>query len=457
MTESPSPRLRPLTGGAVRSASSQLVTAVSGALTTLVLARILGPAGAGVYAIALSLLLGLMTLSTLGLQTGISYYVAAGTWSPRQAFAETQWAALVFGVVAIGVGLGLKFVAGPAFRGLDVPLVLLTVSAVPFALSWTYASSVALAIDHYELYAVAQAAQSVVGLVASPVLAAIYGESGAIIGLTASNAVAAVVTFVWSIRVLLRATPPSGHRHEPGLLRRAIGFGLQTHVSNVLSFVNYRLDLFVLNAVASAATVGQYSIAVSVMSAVWLLPRALSTVVIPRVARLRGTRADDDAAYQDMVETKSIRHTTLLVVVSSLALAVLLVALVLLFYGPEFRPSIELGLILLPGTALLGIAGTVAAIIVARGRPDYTLWGALIATPPTILLYLVVVPAFDAVGAAIASTTSYAFVFFLTAYFYRRATRKSVWPVILPTRGEVDDYARLLAAARRSKSIARGP
>src|SRR4029453_18318576 len=117
MTGSPSPRLRPLTGGAVRSASSQLVTAVSGALTTLALARILGREGAGVYAIALSLLLGLMAASTLGLQTGVSYFVASGAWSPRQAFFETQLAAVVLGVAAIGVGMALKFIAGPAFRG----------------------------------------------------------------------------------------------------------------------------------------------------------------------------------------------------------------------------------------------------------------------------------------------------------------------------------------------------
>lgn len=452
MTTPPAPRLRPLTGGAVRAASSQLATAVTGALTTLIIARILGPAGAGVYAIALSLLLGLMTVATLGLQTAVSYVVGAGDWPPRRAFLETQAVALALGTAAIGAGVLLKLVAGPALRGLDLTLVLVTVGAVPFALSWMYASSVALAVDHYGLYAVPQAAQSSIGLIASPILAGLFGKSGAIVGLTASHVLAAAGTFLWTASVLRSGGSGGSGR---GQLSRAIRFGLKTHLSNVLSFVNYRLDLFILNGVASGAKVGQYSIAVSVTSAVWLLPRALSTVVIPRVARLNAGGARGDAAYQDMVETKSVRHTTLVVAVTSVGLAGFLVALVLLFYGPEFRPSIALGLILLPGTALLGIAGTVAAIVVGRGHPAYTLWGALLTTPPTILLYLVIVPRLGAIGAALASTVSYAIGFFLGAYFYRLATGRRLWPIVLPTRDELTDYRRLIERFRERRRVAK--
>ena len=329
---------------------------------------------------------------------------------------------------------------------------LVTAGAVPFALSWTYASSVALAVDHYGLYAVPQAAQSSIGLIASPILAALFGESGAIVGLTASHVLAAAGTFLWTAGVLR-----SGGSAGPGLgqLSRAIRFGLKTHLSNVLSFVNYRLDLFILNGVASGAKVGQYSIAVSVTSAVWLLPRALSTVVVPRLARLSVGGARGDAAYQDMVETKSVRHTTLVVAVTSVGLAGFLIALVLLFYGPEFRPSIVLGLILLPGTALVGIAGTVAAIVVGRDHPAYTLRGALLTTPPTILLYLLIVPRLDAVGAALASTVSYAVGFFVGAYFFRLATGRRVWPIVLPTRDELMDYRRLIEGFRARRNVAK--
>jgi O-antigen/teichoic acid export membrane protein len=296
------------------------------------------------------------------------------------------------------------------------------------------------------------------------VLAGVDGVSGAILGLTASHALTAIVTLVWVARSLggrgaaLRA---GGRRLAE--LGAAVVFGVKTHLSNVLAFLNYRLDLFILNAVASQTKVGQYSIAVSVTTAVWLLPRALSTVVVPRVAQLSASKASDSDPYRDMVEAKSVRHATMLVAGSSLAAAGLLVALVTLFLGDGFRPSIGLGLILLPGTALLGVGGVLAAIVVGEGKPGYTLLGTVIATPPAIALYVLLVPRLDAVGAALASTLSYALGFIVGAHLFRRATGTPAAAILLPTQSEVDDYRNLLrgtamrlTAALRGRRGARG-
>ena len=74
-------------------------------------------------------------------------------------------------------------------------------------------------------------------------------------------------------------------------LRAAMRFGSKTYPANVLQFLNFRLDLFLLNALATTADVGRYSVAVSVTSVMWLLPRALSAVVFPRVAHLSAGEA----------------------------------------------------------------------------------------------------------------------------------------------------------------------
>ncbi len=424
-----------------------MVTAVTGALTTLVLARMLGPAGAGVYAISLSLFLGLLTVGSLGLQTGVSYLVGAGRWSARRALAQTQLMALLLGFLSAGVGIGVSELVPSAFQGLGTTSVLLTAASVPCALSWTFASYVALAIDHYELYSVPPALQSSLTLVAAPLLASKHGAQGAVAALALSNAVAALVT-LFAVARLVRKR--SGSRGERGRLWEALGFGLQTHASNVLSFLNYRADMFILNAYAGEADVGRYSIAVSFTTAVWLLPRALSTLVVPRVALLSSAKGDETEAHRAMVETKSIRHTTLLVLASSAFLAAALVVIVVLLYGPNFRPAIVLGLILLPGTALLGIAGVLGSIIVGRGRPTLTLWAALVTTPVAVVLYLVLVPKLGAVGAATASTLSYTFGFVIGAWLYRRAVGPGVIQAMIPTRDELADYRRLVRRRREA-------
>jgi O-antigen/teichoic acid export membrane protein len=445
---------RPLTGGAVRSAIAQAAVAVAGALTTLIVARLLGPSGAGAYAIALSLLLGLMALGTAGLETGTSYMVSAGRWSPQAAFRQTQLVALGLGLAAAGAGLGVRYLAPSAFEGVSVELIVVTAAALPFVLSWLYASYLALALDRYETYALPPVVQSVVALVAVTGLCAVYGLDGAIAGLLVSHAVAAALTFVRARREAAEIPPPAGASDEDAgssPLFAAVRFGGKTYLANALGFITYRFDLFVLNAAASQAAVGRYSVAVSVTSAIWLLPRGLSGVVLPRVAALSAT---EQGAHREMVEVKSMRHVSLLVALSALAMATALVVLVEPLFGADFRAAIGLGLILLPGSALLGLSGVLSATTIGRGHPMYSLYNALITTPIAIALYALLIPAMGATGAALASTVLYTLSFAITAWFYRRVTGRRLLPLLIPTRSELRDY-RLAGRAARARLLSR--
>jgi O-antigen/teichoic acid export membrane protein len=443
---------RPLTGGAVRSAAAQVVVAVTGALTTLVVARILGPTGAGSYAVALSLVLGLTAFGTLGLDSGISYFVSSRAWAPRDAFVRTQLTALVLGVLTALIGLGLRLTLESAFRGLDVALVVVVVAGMPFALSWFYGSFLALAMDRYEDFALPPALQSLAALLLVLPLAAIFGLEGALVGLLASNLIAAVITFI-RVRRDIPAVESGSRGTGFAQLAAAVRFGLKTYLANVLGFVQYRLDLFILNATAAAADVGQYAVAVSITSAVLLLPRALSGVLLPRVASLSALDAKD---HREMVETNSLRHVGLIVIVSIPLLAAVLVLLVKGFFGEPFDPAIGFGLILLPGSALMGIAGVLSATIVGRGRPLYSLYNSLITTPLAVGLYIALVPPLEGEGAALASSISYTAVFALTVFFYTRVTGRSPLPLLVPTRAELADYARLLRLLRKRLPTGRG-
>lgn len=435
------PGPRPLTGGAAWSGISQVTTAAGLALTGIAVARLLGPDGTGSYALAATLFAMLLILSTLGLEQGISYYVAGKHWGPRAAWGRSQLVALGAGLVGAGLGVLARVIVPSAFEGLSVELVAITAAALPFALSWFYAAYVALATDRYERYAVPQASQALLALAAVTGLAAAYGLEGAIVGLAASQVVVAIATGVATRRALPRARAPE----EPGILRKALSFGFRGYLANALQFFNYRLDLFVLAAVASQAQVGYYSIAVSITSGMWLLPGALSSVVLPRIAALG---AADEEDYRDIVQEKSMRHVALIVAVMTVFLALALIGLVSLIYGADFQPAVDLGLILLPGVALLGIASVLSATIVGRGFPNLSLRIALISTPITIALYAILVPWLKADGAALASSISYSLNFVLALRYYRRVTGLWPLPLLVPTRSELEDYGVLLRSVR---------
>jgi len=427
------------------SAASRITVAATGAAATILVARLLGPDGTGGYALAQTLILLLTMATTLGVEHGIAYYVASGRWDAAAAYRSAQRVALVSGAAGALLGLLLRLLIPAAFDGLSVATTAAAAAALPFALSWLYATYLALATDRYEAYALPPALQSGTALVLVAVLAETFGLPGAVAGFALAHVVTALaVAATTGRRLTARPTAPAGAAQRP--LRRAVAFGIKGYLANALQFLNYRVDVFVLAGVAGSAAVGQYSVAVAVTSVMWLLPQALSEVLFPRVAALRARADADGDSARAFVEAKSLRHTVVVVALSTVVLAAAIELLVVPVYGPDFRPAIELGLILLPGVALIGVAGTLSATIVGHGRPGYSLAIALVTTPITVALYAWLIPAYDATGAAVASSVSYALSFLLAAVFYRRVTGAPLLARLVPTRSELADYRALAPA-----------
>ena len=107
------------------------------------------------------------------------------------------------------------------------------------------------------------------------------------------------------------------------------------------------------------------------------------------------------------VEGRALRHTTLVMVACALALAPILLIGLPLVYGEDFRPAATLAVLLLPGVACLGVGSVLISATSGRGRPRYAMINGLITTRIAIALYVVLINADQATGAAIASTLAY--------------------------------------------------
>lgn len=452
------PVRRPVTGGMVVAAGSRVAVAITGAGATVAVARLLGPAGSGAFAVGQTVLIIATTLATFGMDHGILYFVSSGAWDAAEAHRTSQRLAFGLGLAGAGVLMLIRVAIPAAFHGLSIWTSLMLAAAVPFALSWLYTSIISLGTDDYEGYVLPPAVQSVAALALVAGLAAWRAVTGAVAGLTVAHVITSLLALDRRRRLGRRvgaAVHEAGRspqsRQSPAA--QALRFGLKGYTANALQFLNLRLDLLILNALVRTADVGHYAVAVSVTSVMWLLPWALSDILLPRVAALANGTGEDMTL--EMVEVKSLRHNAMITLCMSVLLAAVLLWLIGPIYGSRFDAAIDLGLILLPGVALLALAAPMTATITGRGQPGLLLVSSLIVTPITIGLYAGLIPALGATGAALASTASYAATFIISATLYGRVTGRSVWAMI-PSRSELVDYRmladRVLGAARRSLS-----
>jgi len=429
---------RPVRSGAVLMSIAQVVTALTGFLTSIAVARILGADGLGVYTVALSLLLVLGAIASLGLENGIAWGVAGGRWAPRAALRASQGLALGLGLLGIGVVLLARLAFPDAFAGMSVEVTLIAAAGLPFLISWQYSRWLAVARDRYEAFVTPPALVSVLALVLCAVGSAVDDAEGLVVGLTVAYALTAAVALADAIR----SRPPADGPTGVAPLKEATGFGIRANAATALQLLNFRIDLFVLSAVVTGDDLGTYATAVSVTSVMFLVPQTLAQIVFPRVATLT---ADTSLHEQRaMVEAKSLRHVSLITLISLPVVAAAMAVAIPLLFGRAFDDAIVLGLILLPGCALFGIASVLSATINGRGFPGYSLRAAAISTPIALVLYAVLIPTLGGTGAALASTISYACNFAVTAVYYHRATGDRVAPLLVPTREEIADLRALL-------------
>ena len=121
-------------------------------------------------------------------------------------------------------------------------------------------------------------------------------------------------------------------------------------------------------------------------------------------------------------------------------------------YGEPFRPSVAALLWLLPGIVIFSVANVLAAYMAGIGKPRLNLLVSGVSLFVTLTLDIILIPRFNIVGAAIASTISYTLTAFLLIVFFVRETGASLREVLLPTSEDVKILLSVVRLRVRSES-----
>jgi O-antigen/teichoic acid export membrane protein len=121
-----------------------------------------------------------------------------------------------------------------------------------------------------------------------------------------------------------------------------------------------------------------------------------------------------------------------------------------LLYGNAFRDVPVQLLILLPGVYLVGLESVLVQYFSSTGLPAAIPLFWLMTLLLNVLLNLLFVPTFGARAAAFASTASYALIFLLVVFYFRRKTGNLFSQTFMLRRGELGE---LFALVRKSSTV----
>jgi O-antigen/teichoic acid export membrane protein len=219
-------------------------------------------------------------------------------------------------------------------------------------------------------------------------------------------------------------------------IRRGARFSAASWASSGLHLLALRIDVLLLTALSGSAAVGVYSVGVTLAEVGWYVPNALYGVLFPKVA------AERDRTGRFVAQTARLVWPIVLIV--GIVIVLLAELVVVPLYGSQFVGAVGVVALLVPGMTLGGVASVLSAHLAGIGKPGLaTKVGALNLTA-NVAACLVLIPSFEELGAAAASSLSYSCAAALMAFYFIRETRLPTTSILLPARSDLVGLSRLV-------------
>ena len=405
-------------------------------ISTVVVSRVLGVEGKGIFSLFMVTVAGLWIVAPLGMGQGQLYHASRDSRWLRHFMPNGIALALgIGGVVGLTYFLGGRALGVKAVAVFPWPVLLAGTVAVPAGVLLIYQRQYFLALQRFEW----AKACATVSLIFLPLLGFIglYVAGRAAVETFAGVFVLSLVLSFAAIQILARRIGPASSGFSLDFARRSFSFGSRQFASDVALYLMGRLDFFLVMLFLGAKELGIYSVAVGLAEIIVRLSHEIGTMLFPVFAG-GGLKAGQPAA--------ALRVVTLLAIGIAAVLGLASGPIVHILFGEPFADAVPAFRWLLLGTVALATTDVTWSYISAAGRPGLGVFVFGVAALVDVVLNVLLLPRWGVIGASIAATASYVVAALLFLHVFRTSERCSLREALVVTR---PDVIRLWRAARQ--------
>jgi len=414
---------------------SKVVSFIGGVGTSIILARLLGPEGKGIYRLAILLPTLVVTFTNFGIGPATIYHVGQNKHERKTILGNNNLLATVIALISILAGLLLIIgFRGELFEDVPVRFLYIGLALIPLKLFSQYSRKLLLGLQEIKKYNLSMIIQrvtflSLLGFVLGGLKAGILG---AIMAIIASFMVALSASLYWSFSAIGK----TDHKINLPYIKDVTSYGIKAHLGNIIGFLNYRFDMFLVSAFLNPSSVGFYSIAVGMSEKLWLISKPAATVLFPQIS------SETDKQRRKEFTPIVSRNVFLITSLGALALYFLSEWVVILLYSSSFLPSIRPLQILLPGIVAMSVDRVLSNDLAGRGKPLLNTYMGLITVTTNISLNIIWIPKYGIEGAALASMIAYSIELIGTLLIYWHFSGNSPFITMIPQKSDLKIYKK---------------
>ncbi|KOX96005.1 oligosaccharide flippase family protein [Halorubrum tropicale] len=373
---------------------SQILASLSGFVATLYVARELGSAALGKYALFIAVVIWMKTFFGSGLHEGV-----------RKRLSERGERRGILGA-ALAIQVGLLIVVGIVillfhsqvnhylrFDGADT-----LIGAFVALIAFAFVRSVLDGEDRVHLSSLLRPLDRVVrtGVQLSVVFLGAFG--GGVLGITygyiAGAATASLLGFVW-----IRIRPAVPSRED---FRSLWSYLQYAWLSGIEERSISSMDTVVLGLFVASNLIGYYEVAWNVASILAVFGTSISTTVFPTLSKLESEGKQDQVGE---IISQSLAFSGLFVI-PGLAGGIVIGDQILGIYGPEFEQASLVLLILIFARLVYAYESQLISALNAIGRPEIAFRINAIFVASILSLNLILVNQFGWIGAAVGTAVA---------------------------------------------------
>lgn len=407
-------------------------------LILIFLSRILGPEGKGIYTITLLIPSLMLTFGNFGIATSNVYFIGTKKHKIEDVVSNSFFSSIIIGFLMIVIFfclLNLAFFSNFLKSAeINAGYLWLIVLVIPVSLLSSMFQNIIRGKEEMKEYNKISILQTGAQFLAV-LLFLIFLKKG-IFGAVLAYVISIIASFALSFYYISRISKLRFSFNKKVFFESMV-YGFKVYLANMLSILNYRVDMLMMAIFLNPAAIGIYSISVGMAEKLFIIPGALSAVLFPRVSSLKESEAN-------IFTPKAVRHMLFLLIISCIGLAVLIKPIILILFGAAFLPAIFPFLILLPGIIAFGIGGTLASDLSGRGKPQYAIYSSITCLAINIILNIFFIPKWGASGAALASTISYWADTLVIVWAFSKISKRPVKDFVLIKKEDFKDYFYLL-------------
>jgi O-antigen/teichoic acid export membrane protein len=380
-----------------RNVGVRAAAEVVGKLASLVLfaavARKLGVESLGVFVLAFSVVQIAFVAIDLGLDRYLLREVAKDRESLGRWLGSILTAKLILAVPVLGATVLIAYLidySSQQERAIAVVAIVLLLDSAGRS-----AFAALNAFERGDLLSVALVVQRIGAAAAGiAVLAAGHG----VVAVCAAYGVGTAAGTSLAFFLLGRASGVSPLSLRPGGWRRAIGVSRVFALQDVFTQLLFRLDAVLLSVIASTTAVGIYGGAYRLLEATFFITQAVSGAFSARFAYLSRT----STPTVGFVFERALKLSITALAPVALVFAILPSSVLDTLLGPDLVDASQALRLLAPAVVLMSVVKLAGSLIASQRSPGVLVWTTAGAVALNVALNLILIPRYEAEGAALA-------------------------------------------------------